>query len=90
MTTRRTHIVVPEQLVREIDSLVGKRGRSHFIVGAAEYELKRQRQLAALRAATGAWKEKDHPELKHGAIAYQRRLRAESDLRLKRKAAADA
>ena len=54
---------------------------------AATYELKRQRQLAALRAATGAWKLADHPELKGGSVAYQRKLRAESERRLKRQTA---
>ena len=52
MNNRRTHVIIPDQLLVEIDNLVGKRGRSQFIVGAATYELKRQRQLAALRAAT--------------------------------------
>ena len=84
MNNRRTHVIIPDQLVAEIDQLVGKRGRSQFLVGAATYEVKRQRQLAALRAATGAWKLADHPELKGGAVAYQRKLRAESERRLER------
>jgi hypothetical protein len=87
MSNRRTHVIMPEQLVAEIDSLVGRRGRSQFLVGAATYELKRQRQLAVLRAATGAWKLADHPKLKGGSVAYQRKLRAESERRLKRQTA---
>jgi hypothetical protein len=51
---------------------------------AATYELKCQRQLAALRAATGAWKLADHPELKAGSVAYQRKLRAEGEGRIER------
>ena len=84
MTNRRTHVIIPDQLVEEIDKLVGKRSRSKFLVEAASYEIKRQRQLAALKAATGSWKLSDHPELKAGAVAYQRKLRAESDRRLKK------
>ena len=87
MSNRRTHVIIPEQLVEEIDNLVGKRSRSQFLVEAATYELKRQQQIAALRAATGAWKLADHPELKGGAVAYQRKLRAESDRRLKQQTA---
>ncbi len=87
MRNRRTHVIMPNQLVEEIDHLVGKRSRSQFLVQAATYELKRQRQLAALKAATGAWKLIDHPELKAGALAYQRKLRAESEHRLKRQTA---
>ncbi len=80
--SRRTHIVIPEVLVEEIDALVGTRGRSQFIVEAARYEIRRQRQLAALKAATGAWAEQEHPELKEGAVAYQNRLRNEADRRV--------
>ena len=90
MNSRRTHVIIPDQLIAEIDNLVGKRGRSQFLVGAATYEVKRQRQLAALRAATGAWKLADHPELKAGSVAYQRKLRAESEQRLKRQTARSA
>jgi hypothetical protein len=56
MNNRRAHVVIPDQLVAEIDRLVVKRGRSQFLVQAATFEVKRQRQLAALRTATGAWK----------------------------------
>jgi hypothetical protein len=72
------------------DNLAGKRGRSQFLVGAATYEVKRQRQLAALRAATGAWKLADHPELKGGSVSYQRKLRAEGERRLERQTARSA
>ena len=87
MSNRRTHVIIPERLVQEIDKLVGKRSRSQFLVEAAGYELKRRQQLAALRAATGAWKLADHPELKAGGAAYRRKLRAESDRRLKKQTA---
>ncbi len=79
MNSRRTHVAIPSSLVAEIDKLVGKRGRSKFLVDAAMVELKRHCQLAAIDAATGAWKESDHPELKGGGLAYQKRLRAESE-----------
>ena len=48
---RRTHIVISEQLVAQIDTLVGKRGRSNFLTQAAEKELMRLRQIQALQAA---------------------------------------
>lgn len=64
MNTKRTHIVIPQQLVTQIDALVGKRGRSAFLAQAAEKELMRLRQIKALEAAAGSWKDKDHPELK--------------------------
>jgi len=66
MSTKRTHVVIPKQLIAEIDTIVGKRGRSTFLTQAAERELLRRRQIEALKAAAGAWKNKDHPELKQG------------------------
>jgi metal-responsive CopG/Arc/MetJ family transcriptional regulator len=41
MAGKRTHVVIPEEVVEEIDSLVGKRGRSNFLVRAAQTEVKR-------------------------------------------------
>jgi hypothetical protein len=82
MSTRRTHIVIPEPLVNEIDRLVGKRGRSGFLAQAAEKELRRLQQIKALERATGVWKDRDHPELKAGAARWVRELRKEGERRL--------
>jgi Arc/MetJ-type ribon-helix-helix transcriptional regulator len=84
MRTRRTHIVISEQLAAQIDTLVGRRGRSRFLADAAEKELMRLRQIKALKAATGAWKDEDHPELKHGAGAWVAKLRREDETRYRR------
>lgn len=81
--TKRTHIVIPEQLAEEIDTLVGKRGRSAFLTEAAWKEVRRLRMLNALEEAKGSWKDKDHPELKGGAVRYVEKLRKESEKRLK-------
>jgi hypothetical protein len=84
MNTKRTHVVLAEQLVKDIDRLVGTRQRSRFLTEAAEKELMRRRQIEALKAAAGAWKDKDHPELKHGSDAWVRKIRQESERRLKK------
>ena len=84
MSTRRAHIIIPEPLVNEIDRLVGKRGRSEFLTQAAEKELRRLQQIRALGNVGGAWKDKDHPELKGGAVRWVKELRKESDQRLHR------
>ncbi|MGO9256108.1 MAG: hypothetical protein ACLQU1_07390 [Bryobacteraceae bacterium] len=80
---RRTHVVLSDQLVKEIDSLVGRRQRSSFITQAAERELVRLRQLQALDQLV-AWNEKDHPELKQGAAKYVRKLRSEYNQRFEK------
>jgi Arc/MetJ-type ribon-helix-helix transcriptional regulator len=79
MNMKRTHVVLSEQLVKDIDALVGSRQRSRFLTQAAERELMRLRQLKAVKAAAGAWKDKDHPELKRGAIEWVDKLRAEDE-----------
>ena len=84
MNLKRTHIVIPEHLATQIDTLVGKRGRSAFLTQAAEKELKRLRQLKALAAATGSWKDKDHPELKQGAAKWVDRLRGQDESRFQK------
>ena len=82
---RRTHVVIHRELVSAIDAVVGKRGRSRFLVLAAERELKRLAQSKALSAAAGSWRDADHPELRRGTVEWVKRLRAESDKRFRRK-----
>jgi dethiobiotin synthetase len=84
MNIKRTHIVIPQHLVAEIDTIVGKRGRSAFLTQAAEKELMRLRQIKALESAAGSWKDKDHPELKGGAAQWVKKLRQEYDQRFEK------
>jgi Arc/MetJ-type ribon-helix-helix transcriptional regulator len=80
---RRTHVVLSDQLVKDIDTLVGTRQRSSFITQAAEKEIMRRRQLKALDELV-PWNEKDHPELKQGAAKWVKKLRRETEARLKK------
>ena len=84
---KRTHVVLSDRLVRDIDAVVGARQRSSFLAYAAEKELTRLRQIKALKAAAGAWKDKDHPELKQGSVKWVQKLRQESERRFKRETA---
>ena len=86
MDTKRTHVVLSNQLVKDIDRLVGARQRSSFLTEAAKKELTRRRQIEALKAAAGAWKDEDHPELKAGAAKWVRGMRQESERRLNKPA----
>ena len=72
---QRTHIIIPIELVSEIDAIVGRRGRSRFMAEAARKELKRLRLEQALSRATGVWKDEDHPELKNGSADWVSQLR---------------
>lgn len=84
MSQQRAHIVIPTELVKSIDAVVGSRKRSQFIVMATERELRRVRQLAVLRKCAGAWVKNRHSDLEGpGRTAgFVRRLRKESDRRL--------
>jgi hypothetical protein len=82
MGTQCAHIVLPDDLIAEIDSLVGPRGRSAFLVETAQAELRRRKLLAFLRSDEPAWPTHNHPELSSGSAAWVRRLRKQSDARL--------
>jgi hypothetical protein len=63
MGTQRAHIIIPPDLLAEIDALVGPRGRSAFLVETARAEVKRRRLLAFLESAEPVMRDADHPEL---------------------------
>jgi hypothetical protein len=81
MNSKRAHVLLPEDLLREIDSLVGPRGRSSFLVETARQEVRRQKQLHFLESRKPVWKDKDHPELADDAAAWVHRLRTQSESR---------
>ena len=83
MQRKRAHILLPQDLLLEIDQLVGERGRSAFLGDLARREIQRRKLLAALREARGSWKSEDHPELASGSAAFVERLRQENEARLK-------
>jgi len=85
MSTVRTHIVMPAKLAKEIDELVGPRGRSAFLVENAEREVKRRRLLALLESDEPIWRDEDHPDIaEHGAAAWVHNLRRERSARQER------
>ena len=84
MSTSRTHVTLPEEVLADLHRLVEKRQRSRFIADAVRKELLLARQKEALRQAVGVWKDEDHPELKDGSYAWVRKIRQESEERFKK------
>ena len=80
---KRTHVVLSEQLVKDIDLLAGRRQRSSFLTQAAEKELMRLRQLKALKELV-PWDQKQHPELKQGAAKWVAKMRRQDEQRFKK------
>jgi hypothetical protein len=79
--TQRAHILIPGDLLREIDALVGPRGRSAFLLETARQEVQRRKLLQFLESGNPAWRAEDHPELEGGAGSWVRALRKESGRR---------
>jgi Arc/MetJ-type ribon-helix-helix transcriptional regulator len=79
--SKRKHVLLPVDVVADIDKLVGKPGRSAFITEVARDEIQRLQQRNALLAAKGTWKDEDHPELKDEALGWVRQMRSESEKR---------
>ena len=85
MPTQRAHVVLPMELIKEIDALVGPRGRSSFLTETAEREIKRRKLLAFLDRKEPAWRDEDHPDIAEvGAAAWVHNLRHEKSERQQR------
>lgn len=86
MATHAAQINLPEELIEEIDSLVGSGSLEAFLVETAQAEVRRRqlsKTLETLRLDGPIWKDEDHPELVAlGTEGWVRALRQESDERL--------
>ena len=60
----KAHLVIPHDLLEEVDQIAGKRKRSLFIAEATREKLQKERFLKTLEETQGAWSDKNHPELK--------------------------
>lgn len=82
----RTHVVLPEELVRAIDALVGKGKRSRFIEEAVRERLRREATVCALEETAGVLSVEAHPEwaTREDVAAWVRESRKLDDTRLER------
>jgi predicted transcriptional regulator len=74
----RTNLLLPKELVDEVDRFAGPRGRSRYVAQALEARLERDRRWEAFHEAAGAWK--DHPlfPTSEAVQEWVRKLRAET------------
>jgi Arc/MetJ-type ribon-helix-helix transcriptional regulator len=70
-------VTLPDNLIEEIDSLVGQGDRSQFIASAVELELRRRQMSVALEEMGGALADVDIPgwETRESAAAWVRAMR---------------
>jgi metal-responsive CopG/Arc/MetJ family transcriptional regulator len=75
----RTNLLLPADLVAEVDAVAGPRGRSRYVTAALERQLRRDRWWAAARSAAGAITAEDHPHwaTSEQVVAWVRASRAE-------------
>jgi len=81
MRYKRAHVLLPEALAKEIDSIAGRRGRSAFLVKTAQEAIRRAKLLQFLENDAPAWRDEDHPEMEKGTARWVRRLRKENEKR---------
>jgi hypothetical protein len=75
--TVRTNLLLPKELVDEVDHFAGPRGRSRYVAEALADRLHRDRLREVVEATAGAWK--GHPlfPTPESVVLWVRQLRAE-------------
>ncbi len=78
MALARTNLTLPEELIREVDSIAGPRGRSRYVADAVAQRVKRDRLLRAIDASAGSLVPKDgRPITREEVTAWVEELRSE-------------
>ncbi len=76
----RTNLLLPKELVDEVDKFAGERGRSRYVAEALRAKLKRDRLQDAIARTAGVLKAEDYPEwsTSEKVIEWVRARRAET------------
>lgn len=76
----RTNLLLPEDLVEELDRVAGPRNRSKFVAEAIRYRLRRERLRDAWEKSFGVLKAEDHPHwaTSEMVVEWVRAMRAEA------------
>jgi hypothetical protein len=79
-------VVLPDDLVREIDRVAGSRGRSAFLADSGKARNQAAASFRAVAAQSGVLARRGSPRIEEwgAAAAWVRKMRAESEARLKR------
>lgn len=75
----RTNLLLPAELVQELDKVAGPRNRSRFVADAVEYKLRRERLRIAWESVRGSVKAEDYPywDTPQKVVEWVREMRAE-------------
>ena len=58
----RTNLLLPKELVDEVDRFAGARGRSRYVAEALRTKLKQDRLKEIVERTAGVWSAEDYPE----------------------------
>ncbi|HNV56300.1 MAG TPA: hypothetical protein PLZ82_02460 [Smithellaceae bacterium] len=72
---KQANFQIPEDLLNELRTTVGKSELSKFVSQALKRELQSLRQQTAIDETFGIWKNQEHPELAKGINDFVRTLR---------------
>ncbi len=77
---RRTNLILPDELVAEVDRIAGPRMRSSYVAEAVQARLRRDRLKEVVERTFGAWSAEDYPEFatSDDVVAWVRARRAET------------
>ena len=76
----RTNLLLPKDVVDEVDRVAGARGRSRYVTEALRAKLKRDRLRVAIERTAGVLRPEDYPEWSSSekVAAWVRARRAET------------
>jgi hypothetical protein len=58
----RTNLMLPKELVKDIDHFAGPRGRSRYVAEALAAKVKRDHLREAIAETAGSWTAEEYPE----------------------------
>jgi metal-responsive CopG/Arc/MetJ family transcriptional regulator len=67
----RTHVVMSDEVLRSIDEVVGKRGRSRFLEEAAREKLERLELVRSIEASAGVARGAGYQHWRDGGSAAE-------------------
>ncbi len=75
--TVRTNLLLPKELVDEVDHYAGPRGRSRYVAEALQERVRRDRLREVVLATAGAWREHPVFPTSDAVVEWVRQRRAE-------------
>ena len=73
----RTNLLLPKELVDEVDHFAGTRGRSRYVAEALARSVRRDRLREVVEQTAGAWADNPLWKIDQDVLEWVRALRAE-------------